>query len=256
MKKYIIPLLLLIPIGIVFYRCTNTTHAAIVKVAKSNLDSSKLKIIDALDLCELIKNENNSTSGFFGKNNERIAIYIKTAKQDADEKAVIHVKGLNTLRKNITPFEGDFTIENIEPFITKGEAKKNYSVTGKWQFVEDVSYKNSGIFKGKFAMDLTADDNNKFYISTYAIGGKAKNNGFLINGNWTSNTNPNDSKQVTFTQNIDEMGNKIFKHFSYGERESVIDEKYAKYGWSDEYLYEEWWLTDAEKKAKELADKN
>jgi hypothetical protein len=262
MKKYIIPLLILIPIAIIFYRCANTSNAAIVnglskkQVTKTILSKNKINtetetFLNNQQVITLFKNKDYATQGFYGKNNEYIAYYITSAITDKTDKSLIHIKGFDKYKNTVTPMDGDFKIENVTLLNTEDKTSKSYYINGHWIFNEATAAKNTGIFEGKFGIDATINDDKELYVASYLNNGKTKNNGLLLDGHWTNYNNPNDVKEVTFTANVHQLGNKIFKHFTYGEREETINPEYAKYGWSEEYLYEEWWLSDAQKKAKE-----
>ena len=189
-------------------------------------------------------------NGFYGADHYRIEFIILSATKDANDPTVIHVKGKNRYKKEVSDFTGDIRItkmvQMIDPNIDAKDLadmgiNKIYGAEGTLALDENPNLKSSGRFSGtlkmEFAKTSTGNLDPWFYTEDSPSGG----GGYRFDGNWTSFSNPSLTKPFIWASDLFSFANDILKDFSIGEREVEINEKYRHLGWDDFYENEEWW---------------
>lgn len=212
-------------------------------------------------------------NGFFGADRYRIEFYLSDVKSDSLNPFSVSLQGKTRFKKNIQPFSGNITIDSILEFRDPNVMKyyteyaqgkvKSYHLAGNYKLSEDSQKWGTGVYAGRFYMDVKFDDAGEqdywyYYNDEYESGdtiienndsaiinykdmtAETRGAGFLFDGNWTSYKN-NTVKPLLMAHDVFMFGNDILTHFSYGEREIEIDPKYKALGWDNYWENDEWY---------------
>jgi hypothetical protein len=186
-------------------------------------------------------------NGFYGIDHYRIEIYFASIEQDPNHPNVFWVIGKSRYKKNINPFKGEITLDQMttyqnpafDPSKTSVQEKEMYSTTGTFEFREDSTFTGSGIFKGSIALDYATqsdDQLNLWYYSATA----SKGSGFLFDGKWTS-YKTKATKPIIWSKSTLSIAEDILENFNVGERDVIINPKYRRLGWENYWENDEWW---------------
>lgn len=203
--------------------------------------------------------QNHAQNGFFGPTHHRIEVVITGARRDSKQPECYYLAGKTRYRGIIMPFEGMLTIRQLlnQPRWSKRELAYDhsshdynhdarYTALGNFVLREDSLRKNSGIFRGKVAIDwgLDSDGNNPGQVSRtdHTL---TERGGIKYEGNWTQYGTTN-AKEVVWVDDMYGYGQvqhllENFMIFKFGERDPEINPKYAKLGWNTYWENDEWW---------------
>lgn len=197
-------------------------------------------------------------NGFFGPGHRRIELVFTQVSRDEDRPGRYYVQGKSRYKSIITPFSGLLLLTELveQPHYSTRELagtddpnayvdpeldkETMYTATGSFALREDSTHKNSGVFRGKVALDVYLDSDQGLRLAsrtrrTPTRGGEAK-----YEGTWTP-YGAASSKRVVWVENIFAYGPQVLNNFTIGERDPDFNPKYAKLGWNTYWTNDEWW---------------
>ena len=190
------------------------------------------------------RTSNDFTYGFIGANYQRLRIIIISAVKNKGNPAIYNIIGKSNVKNNICEFSGTIKISQINVFqkmhLGVDDVYKNKGIIyqgiliADYQFKEDSSQVNSGLFDGTLTSWWYVDKNGKVqYDDIESISDTYNNNQFV--GTWTSFRN--DLKKVC---NWGDWRIPFSGDLDIGVGEFSPDDKYLQYGWQtyrDAYIY-------------------
>ncbi len=193
----------------------------------------------------------NRFDGFYGNDHYRIEFYFSEIKQDSLQPNVYHISGKNRFKKNVTPFEGTITFNQLASFKDPNlneehyehdefELKEAYTAEAAFELKENPSVKGSGIFSGKMFIDFFERKDGNIELWYFSSNAPAQASGFKFEGSWSNYKNTL-TKPVVWARDLFAFSNNILTDFSIGEREVEINKKYRHLGWETYWENEEWW---------------
>ncbi len=199
-----------------------------------------------------VENEDYASAvvnGFYGQDHYRIEVHFASMVQDADHPNVYHLEGKTRYKKNITPFKGTLTLDNVhsikDPNIStedmqQMEAEKLYAATGHFELREDAASYGAGTFAGQVKVCFVVKKDNNLRLWYYSQTDPASGAGFVFDGDWTS-YKTGKSKPILWAHDLFMIANNVLENFSIGERDVQINPKYRRLGWDNFWENEEWW---------------
>lgn len=202
-------------------------------------------------------------NGFFGSNHYRIEIVMTEVRRDSAHPAVYYLRGKDRYQGVITPFAGTVTLTHLfsqprysarqiaEVKAEFGQELRNeadmYSALGDFELREDKTRRGSGVFRGRLAIDWALQKDGSVELAMR--NGQAASQGGEIKyeGRWTSaathRTHP-----VVWVENLVSYveSQHVLDEFNIGEREVVINPKYAHLGWNTYWENDEWWADSSD----------
>jgi hypothetical protein len=193
----------------------------------------------------------NRFDGFYGNDHYRIEFYFAEIKQDSLQPNVYHITGKNRFKKNVTPFEGTITFNQLATFKDPNlneehyehdefELKEAYTAEAAFELKENPSVKGSGVFSGKMFIDFFERKDGNIELWYFSSNAPAQASGFKFEGSWSNYKNTL-TKPVVWARDLFAFSNNILTDFSIGEREVEINKKYRHLGWETYWENEEWW---------------
>jgi hypothetical protein len=188
-------------------------------------------------------------NGFYGTDHYRIEMYFASVTKDAQKPNVYHVKGKSRFKKNVKPFTGTITLYEAEPLHDKSVSKKElkarkisqlYASSGTFEFTEDSTYSNAGVFRGKVYVNFASYTDRTSRLWFFSEKGKTRGAGFLFDGEW-ANYKTGKTKPILLPSDIFMIANSLLTDFKIGGRGVEINPKYRKLGWDSFWQNEEWW---------------
>jgi hypothetical protein len=113
------------------------------------------------------------------------------------------------------------------------EIDQRFGVIGQFFLEEYNADKKIGQFQGRWLADISQIENEQKEL-------EMNGRDLLANGVWHSATTSLE-RPFCFSQEIYSIGDDIFKVFTYGERDVMLNEPYASNGWKNYYDPEHWW---------------
>ncbi|WP_201980249.1 hypothetical protein [Hymenobacter rubidus] len=201
-------------------------------------------------------------NGFFGSNHYRIEMVLTEVRRDSVQPTVYYLRGKDRYQGVITPFAGTVTITHLfsqprysaqqiaEVKAEFGEELRNeadmYSALGDFELREDKTRRGNGIFRGRLAIDWALQKDGSVELSMR--NGQAASQGGEIKyeGRWTSAATHR-TRPVVWVENLVSYveSQHVLDEFNIGEREVVINPKYAHLGWNTYWENDEWWADSA-----------
>jgi hypothetical protein len=198
--------------------------------------------------------------GFFGPDHYHFAMVFTRVTRDPANPALYHVAGKSRYRKNIRPFTGTLTVQQVADLSYPGflqslaSQEKNaadslsgrtYTARARLQLQEEP-LANSGIFEGEVLLDFYAVPGQKpGFVYVFAFEGTDKNlptrgAGLLLRGH-RRNVTTGQVKSFIVSPDVAAVSPYVFKDFMLDERMGEINPKYAKLGWNEYWNNDEWW---------------
>lgn len=188
-------------------------------------------------------------NGFYGTDHYRIEMYFASITKDSQKPHVYHVKGKSRFKKSVKPFTGTITLHQAQTLHDKSVSKKDlkarkisqlYASSGTFEFKEDSTYSNAGVFKGRVYVDFSIHTDRTSRLWFFSEKGKTRGAGFLFDGEWTD-YKTGKTKPILLPSNIFTIANSLLTNFEIGGRSVEINPKYRKLGWDSFWENEEWW---------------
>ncbi len=186
--------------------------------------------------------------GFHGSNRYRIEVYFASVTKDSKRPNIYHVAGKIHFKENVTPFKGKILLTTLHPIQDFSISRKTlkfyqvqqlYASCGSFEFREDSTFAESGVFKGTMAMDFAVHTDKTSRLWFFQKD-QTRGAGFLFDGEWTS-YKTGKSKPFLLPGWLRALGNQILTDFDIGDRGLTINPKYRKLGWDNYWENDEWW---------------
>jgi hypothetical protein len=203
--------------------------------------------------------------GFFGTNPQRLSLAILQASRDSLRPELIHIVGKVRRQKQITDFTGSICLSHLSDYFDQGFLLSQ----GEKAFVQDTTkdggpitnaraYSASATFRfvgvspdaciltGQALLDFWLMDNGKVGMM-YTPGqgiilekAPTKGSGLVLSGNWQEPVGKT-LRPFLVSRSIFLLSPGFIKDFGIGDRNSQVNPKYAKMGWSTYWENDEWW---------------
>jgi hypothetical protein len=202
-------------------------------------------VLAAHDLSVLFRYDslqNPIQNGFFGPNHYRIEMLFTSVRQDSTQPNVFHITGKSRHKKVITPFTGTLNLTKMWHQKSTGDilpAQMPYEVQGTFDLREDAGSKYAGRFTGQSKLYFALDESGDLDWG-YQLGYERAGTAGLFQGMWQPYAHQA-AQPVMWAQNIELIAEKVLPNFNIGERETVVNPKYAKLGWNNYWENDEWW---------------
>jgi hypothetical protein len=211
-------------------------------------------------------------NGFRGKVKYRTEVVVQQVRQDSHNPAVYYLAGLSRTRWQITPFQGQVTLETLsrEPLPTEAdqayvkewsmsvlsigsvrnpdnEPVARYAVGGRVTLQERGEKGISQIFTGTLVAELALTKGGKIVLNNPFLHGPSQGGGLKYEGSWVPSRGSRVQPAVWVSSIIGYSPN-IFGDLTIGEREFDFNPKYAKLGWNTYWENDEWWADSPQPK--------
>lgn len=226
------------------------TTQPMAPVPKTKLSAEEAKAaLASIDLNQAMTAE-WPDNGFYGADRYRIEFIFTSIEKTANDPSVYRIKGKNKYKKTISDYAGLMEIKEVYSFndpnlsaeaIDEMGFEKSYSLVGEYRFYEDSTFKTSGLFAGKFQIDIGKLKDGRTELWFFSPGTPSEGSGYRFDGTWTSYRNPQLNKPVIWSRDLFRFANDILEEFSYGERDIEINPKYRHLGWDTFWDGNEWW---------------
>lgn len=184
-------------------------------------------------------------NGFYGPSHYRMELVITSVQRDPAHPNRYFLAVKDRYKKIITPLAGyvDFTDSGqCPPDGQIGDALQlACTVQGTYELREDSTVHGAGVFRGQLAADVGIGRDHS--VERTSIFGTPADGGILtFAGKWTSLST---GQQLAATWVVDALGYhgpQTASDFSLGDRVPQLNPKYAKFGWSEFWENDEWWV--------------
>ncbi|MBO2011659.1 hypothetical protein [Hymenobacter negativus] len=228
------------------------------------------ELLQRCDFSPLLQTVGNGTArhyshvqnGFFGSSHYRIEMVLTEVRRDSVHPTVYYLRGKDRYQGVITPFAGTVTLTHLfsqprysarqiaEAKAEFGEELRNeadmYSVLGDFELREDKTRRGSGTFRGRLAIDWSLEKDGSVELSMR--NGQAASQGGEIKyeGRWTSAATHR-TRPVVWVEDLLSYveAQHVLDEFNIGDREVVINPRYAHLGWNTYWENDEWWADSA-----------
>ncbi len=191
--------------------------------------------------------------GFYGAEHRHISVLLERVRRDAAQPNVYQVQGRTRYKKNITPFEGTITVDNLKPLKayldldSAEEARaRAYTATARFVLREDPAANGTGTYQGTALMDFYQLASGKLELvqQLFAPELPTGGGGLLFRGQWTSHRTAR-RQAVAFATYAQAVQPDAMNDLYIGERGETLNPKYARLDWSEAWENEEWWAKPA-----------
>ena len=232
-------------------------------VAVSALSPQLRAGLQATDLSSVLQTVRQgsafSQDGFFGPDHYRIEVAFTDVRRDPARPTVYYLRGQDRYKGTITPFAGTFIIDRFgeQPYFTarditemrkRGGVLANYpgfyTASGTFELREDSTRHGAGVFRGRLAVDWFTEKDGSLTLNCRDNTGASQGGLIKYEGTWT-NAATHRTYPVVWVQDILAYNavKDVLKEFNVGERDVVINPKYARLGWNTYWENDEWWAT-------------
>jgi hypothetical protein len=226
------------------------TTQPMVPIKKTKLSAAEAQAaLASIDLKQAMLAE-WPDNGFYGADRYRIEFIFTSIERRVNDPSVYAVTGKNKYKKTISDYAGVMEIKEVyafsDPNLRADEIadlgyEKMYALVGEFRFHEDSTLKTSGLFSGKFQVDVGKMKDGGTQLWFFSPDSPAEGSGYRFDGNWTSYRNAQLNKPVIWSRDLFRFANDILQEFSYGERDIEINPKYRHLGWDTFWEGDEWW---------------
>ncbi|MDO7851521.1 hypothetical protein [Hymenobacter convexus] len=203
--------------------------------------------------------------GFFGADPQRLSLAILQATRDSLRPELIHVTGKARNRKQISSFSGEIHFTQLADYFDQGfllsqggdefsqDTTKEggpvinanaYSASATFRFVGNAPA--TYVLTGQALLDFWVRSDGKVGMM-YTPGegmvlekAPTKGSGLVFTGNWQEPAGKS-ARPFLVSLNIFLQSPDLIKDFGIGDRNSQVNSKYAKLGWSTYWENDEWW---------------
>jgi hypothetical protein len=238
-----------------------------------NLSSDMQAVLQSSDLTALLRTTqeegNEVLNGFYGPDYYRIAFVVTEVRRDPARPTVYYLQGKDQYKGRVTPFAGTFTIRQFgeQPFYTVKElattASDNYPLTNKPNYYatigdfvlrEDSTRHGAGVFAGQLALDWHRENQHAPTLECRNEHGSSQGGEIKYEGTWTS-YRTHRATPVVWVKDLlaYNAAKEVLADFNVGERGIEVNPRYARLGWSEYWLNDEWWA-DSKAQAKPSAN--
>lgn len=176
--------------------------------------------------------------GFFGKEGFKMEFALLRVQRVAGQPHVYRVEGKTRCLRNIAvPFSGSIVLRQVYRVPVAAGQPPVHTVVGSFEFEEARIARNTGVFRGTIAADVTVEDGQ--LITAWAEGSPAASCGYRFSGQWRSPAG--DAEPVVWAERWRTLAQQLFDDFEVGDRTPSINRKYADRGWSNYWENDEWW---------------
>ncbi|MCA8829919.1 hypothetical protein LF252_04710 [Hymenobacter sp. BT728] len=207
-------------------------------------------------------------NGFFGTDRHRIEVVFLQVQADPAQPRLIHVSGKSRFKGKIKDLQGTIELTSIrlQPALNQAEqafeaeqeamrmvtvvrlpgAEKPvayYTLSGRFNW-QELPQTAGGTFTGSAELDVAVTDKHRLQSTSLRQTAGARGADLLFDGSWTANRS-GQKKPFLLVENVAGFAEHVLKEFEVGERDVVINPKYAKLGWDTYWENDEWWIGSA-----------
>jgi hypothetical protein len=187
-------------------------------------------------------------NGCFGYDGRRLEFVFTTVQPDAKSPGRYLVAGKFRCYGDVTPFRGSIELQQVQRLPTEqaayaenSEAKvPTYCASGSFALQATSRHGLSGQFDGRLALDFTLTPSNRAQLATYTTNPATRNGGLLFDGQWREDATAETAVPALWKQGI-AVTRQVLSRFEIGERDVLINPKYARVGWNNFWKNDEWW---------------
>ncbi|AHJ97403.1 hypothetical protein Hsw_1808 [Hymenobacter swuensis DY53] len=201
-------------------------------------------------------------NGFFGSDRHRIEVVLLRVRPDATQPRRLLVTAKSRFKGKIQDLQGviELTALQRQPALNKAEqayekqqeamrmmtvirlpnaekAVGYYTLTGNFDWREVAG---AGRFAGRAVLDVAVTDQQGLWSASLRKTAGARGADLLFDGQWTSGQ-MGLVKPFILVENVTGFAEHVLQDFEVGERDIVINPKYARLGWDSYWENEEWW---------------
>ncbi|RSK45057.1 hypothetical protein [Hymenobacter rigui] len=215
-------------------------------------------------------------NGFFGPERHRIEVVFLRVRPDAAQPRRLLVAGRSRFKGRIRELQGTIELTGIrpQPALNKAElayeaeqeamrmvtivrlpgaprAERYYTLTGRFAWQEPAT-DGGGQFTGQAVLDVAVTDQHGLQSVSLRQTDGARGAALLFDGEWTSYRTAH-TKPFILVENVGGFAEHVLEEFEVGERDVVINPKYAKLGWDSYWENDEWWAEPVKVPARKPA---
>ncbi|MBO0357979.1 hypothetical protein J0X19_08490 [Hymenobacter sp. BT186] len=208
--------------------------------------------------------ETTPYNGFFGTDRHRIEVVLLHVRSDSTQPWLLHVTGKSRFKGKIMNLEGTVELLSIrhQPPLNQAEEEHEkaqesmrmlttipatgdnklvefYTISGRFDW-QEPHQKAGGRFTGQAELDVAITRGNKLLSCSLRKTTGARGADLLFDGKW-NNYQSGQEKPFILAENVGGFAEQVLKNFEIGERDVVINPKYAKLGWNEYWENDEWW---------------
>ena len=229
-----------------------------VAAAAPSLPPPLRALLASHDVAKLLEKAPDNTevmNGFYGPDHYRVEFVLLSVRPDADNPALLHVRGMDRYKGTVTPFEGEVRLTRLEkqpPMTARdlalvreyGGEEENDSTAqalrGTFELREAPDRQGAGVITGAVAIDFRVDEQGQLQRYSQGERSPSERGGVTFEGTWRSNLTQK-TQPVVWVADVFNYGPKLFDEFAIGGREPDFNPKYAKLGWDTYWENDEWW---------------
>jgi hypothetical protein len=204
-----------------------------------------MRVLQAHDISSLFKYdslENPVQNGFFGPDHYRIEMVFTSVQPDSVQHNVFHIVGKSRHKKVITPFSGTLRLTTMWHQKANGSmmpSEMPYEVHGTYDLREAKGSKYAGRFVGQSELYFSLTENGSLEWD-YSLGSQRGGSASVFKGTWQAYSGRSITPAI-WAKNIELIAETVLPNFSIGERDVIINPKYASLGWNNYWENDEWW---------------
>ncbi|RSK43651.1 hypothetical protein EI293_12275 [Hymenobacter perfusus] len=230
-------------------------------------DSALTRFLQRYAVAPLLQSVRNSQevtpyNGFFGSDRHRIEVVLLRVRPDAAQPRRLLVTGKSRFKGEIKDLQGfiELTALQRQPALNKAEqayekhlesmrmvtvvrlpgaakAVGHYTLTGHFDWQEVAG---TGRFAGRAVLDIATTDRQGLWSGSLRKTAGARGADLLFDGQWTNGPS-GPAKPFILVENVTGFAEHVLEDFEVGERDIVINPKYARLGWDSYWENDEWW---------------
>lgn len=205
-------------------------------------------------------------NGFFGSDRHRIEVVLLRVRPDAAQLRRLLVTAKSRFKGEIKDLQGVIELTGLQrqPALNKAEqayekhlesmrmvtvirlpnaerAVGHYTLTGTFDWREVAG---TGRYVGRAVLDVAATNRQGLWSASLRKTAGARGADLLFDGQWTNGPS-GPAKPFILVENVTGFAEHVLQDFEVGERDIVINPKYARLGWDSYWENDEWWAEPA-----------
>ena len=190
-------------------------------------------------------------NGCFGYDGRRLEFVFLSVQPDAHSPGRYLVAGKFRCYGDVTPFRGSIEVQQVQRLPAEAEAYNTYApstaptycATGSFALHSTNCHGLGGQFSGRIALDFQVSPSQRAVLIENTTNPVTRRGGLLFEGAWREDA-AGAAVPAVWKQGV-AVTHQVLSRFQIGERDVVINPKYARVGWNSFWKNDEWWTEKA-----------